>query len=108
MPKFAARVDPYLDHAPDYELQSCAFFVGRQQHVSFSHVWYRMLGHETCEWSGQRVQNSSMYDVYHSSAFELGMMTNFSRHKITYNTALVVYVAVARGVVGVVCELGPS
>lgn len=65
-----------------------------------------MLGHETCEWSGQRVQNSSLCDVYHSSAFELGMMTNCSRHKTPCNTALVVVVAL--GVVGFVCELGPS
>jgi hypothetical protein len=52
------------------------------------------------------VQNSSFCDVYHSSAFELGMMTNCSRHKNPCNTALVVVVAL--GVVGFVCELGPS
>lgn len=52
------------------------------------------------------VQNSPMCDVYHSSTFELGMMTNCSRHKNPYNMGLVVVVALE--VVGVVCGLGLS
>lgn len=53
--------------------------------------------------SGCRILLSVMYITL---LFELGMMTNCSRHRNPYNTALVVVVAL--GVVGVVCELGPS